>query len=753
MLIVVGHLLRASARTQRLAFTLATLLLPLFLSIGVRAQDQPDEAAPAVMIPDDLTSEQFQALLGRLSDDQVRDLVIRQYEASARADAPTSDGSTLAMMTGMGDSFRDRLQALLQQVPHLSDAFALIDARIRAFGGYGIALLGLATTFGAGFLARHLWRRRAVARQERIAARNVEAGAYASPSVLLDAALYLILDLSSVLVFYLAAMAVLYTVWYGHPDARLFLTTYVAAMTGVLVVRSAVEFCFPQRWTTYRLIPFSDELTTSFRNWAIVLAIIWSFGFLTCELLTLYGVDAELHQLIVIAVATVFVITLLVAIFHIRPEVTTLIAGERQTGFSRAVASNWHLIAIGYALLLWVLGVGNIVLHGQASASGSIGLKSLLLILGVPALDLIFGHFIRGQLGQENVVGQAIRQTVRVLLIVGAAAIFLSLWGLDIAWLRTLGVAGWLLEALIDVGVIALVGYAVWQLVRALIDTRLAEEAPAEESELGEGEGGGAGATRAATLLPLLRSSALVIIAIVCAFTAASSLGVNIAPLIAGAGVVGIAIGFGAQTLVRDIVSGIFFLIDDAFRRGEYIEMGDVRGTVEKISVRSMQLRHHNGPLHTIPFGEITHLTNMSRDWVLMKLPLRVTYDTDVEKLRKMIKKLGQELLDDPELGPKFLQPLKSQGVIQMEDSAMIVRVKFMTRPGDQWTLRNKVFSRLRELFEREGIKFAHREVTVRIADHEEGQPLTETERKAATAAARSLVESDGEQPGMAEGR
>ena len=152
--------------------------------------------------------------------------------------------------------------------------------------------------------------------------------------------------------------------------------------------------------------------------------------------------------------------------------------------------------------------------------------------------------------------------------------------------------------------------------------------------------------------------------------------------------------------------------------------LGTVKGTVEKISIRSMQLRHHNGPLNTVPFGEIRHLTKFSRDWVMMKLPLRVTYDTDVEKLRKLIKRLGQDLLKDPELGPMFLQPLKSQGVIQMEDSAMIIRVKFMTRPGDQWGVRNKVFARVRELFERENIKFAHREVTVRIADHEAGKPL-----------------------------
>ena len=123
-----------------------------------------------------------------------------------------------------------------------------------------------------------------------------------------------------------------------------------------------------------------------------------------------------------------------------------------------------------------------------------------------------------------------------------------------------------------------------------------------------------------------------------------------------------------------------------------------------------------------------------------MKLPLRVTYDTDVEKVRKLIKKLGQELLDDPVIGKDFLQPLKSQGVIEMQDSAMIIRVKFMTTPGEQWMIRKRVFEEIRDLFEREGIKFAHREVTVRLADGKVDD-LTEQEKEAVTAAAQSAIE------------
>jgi len=293
-----------------------------------------------------------------------------------------------------------------------------------------------------------------------------------------------------------------------------------------------------------------------------------------------------------------------------------------------------------------------------------------------------------------------------------------------------------------DVIDILLFGYIAFHAVRIWIDQKIAQEVADERPmEPGEGEGGGAGASRLATLLPLVRNFILSVMGIAIGLVLATELGFNVAPLFAGAGIVGLAIGFGSQTLVRDILSGAFFLMDDAFRRGEYIDVGDVKGTVEKISLRSFQLRHHLGMLHTIPFGELKFLTNYSRDWVMMKLPLRVTYDTDVDHVRRLIKKLGQELLDDPEIGSKFLQPLKSQGVIQMEDSAMILRVKFMCRPGEQWVIRKRVYQELRELFAREGIKFAHREVTVRIPDLDRDRSLAPQEAEAIGGAARTAVE------------
>ena len=135
-------------------------------------------------------------------------------------------------------------------------------------------------------------------------------------------------------------------------------------------------------------------------------------------------------------------------------------------------------------------------------------------------------------------------------------------------------------------------------------------------------------------------------------------------------------------------------------------------------------------------------MTNYSRDWVIMKLPLRVTYDTDVEKVRKLIKNLGVELLSDPVIGDNFIQPLKSQGVIEMQDSAMIIRVKFMTKPGDQWLVRKKVYQDIRELFAREGIHFAHREVTVRLADGK-AEDLSEAQKEAVAGAVQGAIDED----------
>ena len=163
-------------------------------------------------------------------------------------------------------------------------------------------------------------------------------------------------------------------------------------------------------------------------------------------------------------------------------------------------------------------------------------------------------------------------------------------------------------------------------------------------------------------------------------------------------------------------------------------------GTVEKLSIRSMQLRHHDGALNTIPFGEITQVANYSRDWGIMRLLLRVTYDTDVDRMSDLLATLGEEMLEDPAIGKKFAVKLTPEGVINTDDSALIFRAAYKTKALDQWAMRGRIYARIRDMFDREGIKFASHDVTVRITD-EVGKSLDEDQKsKVVAAAAQTAV-------------
>ena len=314
-------------------------------------------------------------------------------------------------------------------------------------------------------------------------------------------------------------------------------------------------------------------------------------------------------------------------------------------------------------------------------------------------------------------------------------------WDIDLTALSTATTwPGRVFEVVIDVMVAFLIGDLVWVATKTAIDRKMASM-----PKLVHGHAPGPEA-RMATLLPVFKIVVLITVIVMVVLIALSSLGINIAPLLAGAGVVGLAIGFGAQALVRDIVSGVFFLIDDAFRVGEYIEMGELRGTVESISIRSLRVRHHRGAVHTIPFGELKSLTNYSRDWVMMKLEFRVPFETDLKLAKKIVKKIDAELRANPDYGDSFLEPLKFQGVRRMEEFNMVVGVKFMTKPGEQWTIRRDAYQRIRDEFDKNGIHFAQRNVKVEVIGN---QPLTDEVREAAVGAAQDAIEQQAApQPG-----
>ena len=312
--------------------------------------------------------------------------------------------------------------------------------------------------------------------------------------------------------------------------------------------------------------------------------------------------------------------------------------------------------------------------------------------------------------GSISISAICVDRGIRALLVIGT--VLALAWALDFD-LVALATSDTLLTRIVrgvfNIAVVVLVADFVWHLAKTAIDSRLQtteELGPAETDEARR-------RARLRTLLPILRNVLLTLIGVTAVLMALSSMGIQIGPLLAGAGVVGIAVGFGAQTLVRDIFAGVFYLLDDAFRVGEYIQSGNYKGTVEAFSLRSVKIRHHRGSLFTVPFGELGAVQNMSRDWVIDKLSVSVPFDTDLAKVKKVIKEVSKEIMAEPELAANIIEPLKMQGVEQFGDFAIEIRMKMMTKPGEQFVIRRRAFGLIKQAFDANGIEFAFPTVTV----------------------------------------
>ena len=197
-------------------------------------------------------------------------------------------------------------------------------------------------------------------------------------------------------------------------------------------------------------------------------------------------------------------------------------------------------------------------------------------------------------------------------------------WGVDLVEPAPGSLAQLFARPVLEAAITVVAAWVLWTAIGAIIDKRMPRAvSPGEAGEAIPGS-----VSRLATLLPLLRNAILIMIVVAGAIAALQRLGVNIGPLLAGLGIFGVAIGFGAQTLVRDVISGVFYLLEDAFRVGEYVQSGNYKGTVESVSLRSVRLRHHRGPVYTVPFGLLGAIENQSRDWVIDKITVGVTYDS-----------------------------------------------------------------------------------------------------------------------------
>jgi small-conductance mechanosensitive channel len=233
-------------------------------------------------------------------------------------------------------------------------------------------------------------------------------------------------------------------------------------------------------------------------------------------------------------------------------------------------------------------------------------------------------------------------------------------------------------------------------------------------------------AARAQTLALVLRSIASVLIWTIAATMILGELGVNLGPLIAGAGIAGVALGFGAQSLVKDFLSGIFMLVEDQYGVGDIVDLGDATGTVEAVTLRTTRIRSVEGTVWHVPNGMIDRVGNMSQQWARALLDVEVAYGSDIDDAQDVIKNVADGVAHDPEWRRRILEAPEVWGIESLGPDAISIRLVVKTRPGDQFPVMRELRRRLSEAFLREGIEmpFPQRSVWVRRdagSSHEAG--------------------------------
>ena len=744
-------------RISSIALLLAVWVLLILAAGSVSAASVPglkisQKTDKEIQIPEKMAPKEVDAFLAGLSDGQARKVLAHKLRQEAAGNLASGTAGDVAAGEDAAEHFFHRLtlgaSLVLDQIASFFSAeeegsikWETIINRLS--GGKGLGYLLVTVLIGLGIIAvgviveRLVLRITGNLRQQILTSVTLgklqRLGRFVS-RLMLDA-----LGIAA----YMLTTFILLIIFFRQEDAGYWIVSNLLIPSYyLLVIILAARIIMSPATRALRLLPLQDQDAAFLYRWIVRISVVAAI-FITPGIIFLdAGRSEALYNLFFIASGLSVSILMIAMIWQSRHRVTEAICADAAGGvcvessLRTKFARTWHYFAILYVAGSGTFWLINVFLGSKGRIINLIA--SLFLIPIFIGLDQWVQRLLKiasGDLPEViDLSGEEKPETTeapeedkksnikhfaplirRIFQLVLAALLFfivLGLWGIDLPLGRIFAA-----DAL-KIIMVLILGFVIWEFVKARIDRKLRVEMPEQDEDMEEG---GAGGSRIGTLLMLLRKFVLAVMFVMVSLIILSNLGINIGPLIAGAGVIGLAIGFGAQTLVKDIISGIFFLVDDAFRVGDYIETAGTKGMVEHISLRSLRLRHPRGPVHTIPFGGMGTVTNNSRDYIISKLDFRVRYDTDVNNVRKIIKNISKKIMQDKEMGPVMLDKLKSQGVRELDDSAMVMRVKFKTIPGEQFVVRREVYRMMQESFRENGIEFAHRNVTVYLPPEDKG--------------------------------
>jgi len=342
-------------------------------------------------------------------------------------------------------------------------------------------------------------------------------------------------------------------------------------------------------------------------------------------------------------------------------------------------------------------------------------------------VEKIMGKIVPAQFFDQQdpgrrIIGRVIISLGGLFIALGITAVVVTTFGIDVIPVLR-GVGNWLLQHGVRIVIIIGIGYLMHWITKALVpqimqrSIKVKPEKHPDKEEI---------ARRAQTLSRVFAQTITALIIFIIIFMILSEVGIDIAPLLAGAGVVGLAIGFGAQSVIKDILNGIFILMEDQYDVGDVVKVAGIAGLVEDINLRRTILRDLDGVVHSIPNGEITTSSNYTEEYSRVNLNVRVAYEEDIDRCIQVINKVGEELMKDDVFGPMILTPPRVLRVDEFAESGLEVKILGDTKPLKQWDVMGELRKRIKKAFDKEGIEipWPHTHVKVFFGDKQLNRDL-----------------------------
>ncbi|MDZ7786989.1 MAG: mechanosensitive ion channel [Halofilum sp. (in: g-proteobacteria)] len=538
----------------------------------------------------------------------------------------------------------------------------------------------------------------------------------------------------------------------GVADTRLLL--FLNAFVLIEGVKLLVRVVFATRDEGLRLLPISGEEAAYWNAWLAHLTSFVGYGALVAVPLVRAVLSPALAQILYVLVLAIGFVYALSIILQNRARVRHLMEGWSQhavlgsTRMAAAVLARvWHLAAIGYLLALTAV----LLLQPEAALPfmARATLQSLVAIGFGILLSAVLGRAIsRGiripaatrekfpQLESRlNAFVPRGLQAIRIAIVVLVIALVLDAWQVfDLGvWLASDAGLG-VVTSLASILGIVVVSAVAWIAIASWVDYWLSDDT-----------GGRATSARQRTLLALFRNAVAVVIVTMAGMILLSELGINIGPLLAGAGVLGLAIGFGAQKLVQDIIGGVFIQLENAINTGDWIDAGGISGTAERLSIRSVGIRDLAGTFHIVPFSSVDTVSNYMRDFAYHVGVYRVAYREDTDEVIKYLIAAFEDLRQDPERSPEILGDLEISGVTALDTSSVNIRIRIKTTPGNQWIV-GRAYNRLvKQHFDAAGIEIPFPHTKVYFGHGEDGSaPAADLRLVDQRAEADPAIDGDG---------